>query len=100
MGEVKEIEVSDKDLELLRVILSKYLSGKKVWSYGSRINGNFSKSSDLDCIAFNATEAEIGNAIEAFENSDLPFEVQLLRWEDIPDSFRQNIKMRYFMLQQ
>ena len=33
-------------------------------------------------------------------NSEIPFIIQLLNWEKIPEDFKNNIKQKYFILQE
>ncbi|GHU15357.1 hypothetical protein FACS1894163_01780 [Spirochaetia bacterium] len=35
---------------------------------------------------------------EAFEESNLPFRVDLLEWDGIPERFRENIKAEYVVI--
>ena len=50
-------------------------------------------SSDLDLVAFAGPEQQrqVGDLREAFEESNLPFRVDLLVWDEIPESFREEI---------
>lgn len=96
---VDTIDLAPKYLEELRAILAKTLSHKLVWAYGSRVKWTASEASDVDCVVFNASYQEVDNAKEALDESDIPFIVQLLNWESIPDDFKDNIKQQYFILQ-
>ncbi len=95
----KKITVEPRYLKILNSIFSKHISNKLIWAFGSRVKGNSTKRSDLDCVVFDATDVEISNAKEAFDESNIPFILQLLIWEKIPDDFKKNIKQRYFILQ-
>jgi len=98
MAEQKTIDVEPRHLEMVKEVFARHLPFKKVWAYGSRVKWTARKTSDLDCVIFDATDKEIYKAGEAFDESDIPFEVQLLNWETIPDDFKENIKKEYFVL--
>lgn len=99
MAELDSIDLEPRHLKKIRSIFARHLPYKKVWAYGSRVKWTASNTSDLDCVVFGATDSEIANAREAFDESDIPFEVQLLNWGTIPDDFKKNIKEGYFILQ-
>ena len=94
------IDVENRHLRLLRELLSAYLTNKTVWAYGSRVKWKASSVSDLDLVVWGATGLEVANAKDAFVESDLPFTVQLLVWEDIPEDFKENIRKKYVVLQE
>ncbi len=100
MGLVNKISVSSYHLKALNLIFSKHFFGKKIWAFGSRVKGTSTKISDLDCVVFNASEEQIYNAKETFEKSDIPFVLQILSWETIPENFKKNIKEKYYILQE
>ncbi|NBU53707.1 MAG: nucleotidyltransferase domain-containing protein, partial [Alphaproteobacteria bacterium] len=99
MAELDSIDLEPRHLKKIRSIFARHLPYKKVWAYGSRVKWTASNTSDLDCVVFDANDIEIANAREAFDESDIPFEVQLLNWGTIPDDFKKNIKEGYFILQ-
>jgi len=95
MAEKQQIEVDAKYLELISQILKKYLPNSIVWAYGSRAKFTADKYSDLDLVAFDASDIQIGDTLEAFENSIVPFRVSLMRWEKLPEDFKKNIQDCY-----
>jgi type I restriction enzyme S subunit len=99
MAELDTIDIESKHLKMVRSVFARHLPYKQVWAYGSRVKWTAGHASDLDCVVFVATDSEVANAKEAFDESDIPFEVQLLNWETIPDDFKNNIKEQYFVLQ-
>jgi len=40
----------------------------------------------------------INDLREAFGESDLPFSVDVMNWDDIPENFRENIRKQYIVL--
>ena len=97
MGMNRTIDISDDQRETIVALLERHLPGTTVWAYGSRVTGRARPSSDLDLVAF-ATASEsraVGDLREAFEDSNLPFRVDLFVWDEIPESFRKNIEAAY-----
>jgi len=63
----------------------------EVRAFGSRLTGKAKKHSDLDlCIsgADKLSLRKMGDLAEAFEESTLPFRVDVIDWNAISDSFR------------
>ncbi len=81
-------------------LLQQYLPGVGVWVFGSRITGHARPSSDLDLVLFAnpAQHPQVFALQEALEESDLPFRVDLLIWDELPDSFKANIQSQYVEL--
>lgn len=98
MAEQKIIDVEPRYLKMAQSIFARSLPFKKVWAFGSRVKWTARQSSDLDCVVFGATDSEIYKAKEAFDESEIPFEVQLLNFETIPKDFKENIKKEYFVV--
>ena len=94
------IDMEDRHLCLLRKLLSDHLANKTVWAYGSRAKWNAKQSSDLDLVVWDASTAQITEAIDAFSESNLPFTVQLFAWEKTPKDFQEDIQKKYVVLQE
>ncbi len=90
----KTIDITSKQKELILNLLERYLPNTPVWVYGSRVKGTARPQSDLDMVVFATTvqELQVSNLKEAFEESDLPFRVDLFVWDEIPETFRKNIE--------
>ncbi len=84
---------------ILRLIEA-HLPDTDVWAYGSRVKWTSRPSSDLDLVAFAGPEQrrQVADLREAFEESNLPFRVDLLIWDDIPESFREEIDAEHVAL--
>lgn len=93
------IDVEPHHLEMVQSVLSRHVPYKVVWAYGSRVKWTATERSDLDIVVFNASDRELGNLKDAFDESEIPFIVQVLNWESIPDDFKENIKQKYYILQ-
>jgi len=95
---IMKIDIKPVYLELVKVILKKHAPGRTVWAYGSRVSGKSRPQSDLDIVVFDADMKLINDLREAFGESDLPFSVDVMNWDDIPENFRENIRKQYTVL--
>ncbi len=100
MGVNARIDVSEKDLNNLHQLLTRYLPNTKVWAFGSRVKWTSRSDSDLDLVVFATKEQsrQVHNLKDALQESSLPFRVDVLVWDNIPDTFRENIKQQYIVL--
>jgi uncharacterized protein len=91
-------------LAVVKKILVTHVPNMIVWAYGSRVNGQAHEGSDLDLVVVNPKDNSIPqeNLIElrtAFSESNLPILVEVLDWARIPETFKQEIKQNYEILQ-
>ncbi len=95
------LQLNEKHLALIRELLNRHLPGVEVWAYGSRIKGTAKPWSDLDLVVFAdpLQQNAVGELREAFEESDLPFRVDLFVWDELPASFKENINENHLILQ-
>ncbi len=95
------LQLNEKHLALIRELLNRHLPGVEVWAYGSRIKGTAKPWSDLDLVVFAdpSQQNAVGELREAFEESDLPFRVDLFVWDELPASFKENINENHLLLQ-
>ncbi len=95
------IDITPKQQKILLSLFEIHLPNILVWVYGSRITKYARPNSDLDVVAFAAQEQlkQVHELREAFDNSDLPFRVDLFVWDEVPESFRKNIEAAYVVLQ-
>ena len=98
MAVQQQIDITSEHYKEICGILNRYLPNSIVWAYGSRVKFTANKHSDLDLVAFGVSDIRIGNAMEAFENSKLPFRVSLMLWESLPEEFQNNIKKCYVLI--
>ena len=91
------LDIEEKDLFYIKSILNKFLPNVKCWAYGSRVTGKSKQYSDLDLVLFidKNQENKIIELKEIFDESNLPFRVDILNWNSIPDSFKDSIKECY-----
>lgn len=100
-NELKEIDLTQNQRKTVNELLKQYLPHTEVWAYGSRVKFTSKPQSDLDMVAFATHEnkASISKLKEAFEESSLPFRVDLFVWDEVPAQFHKNIKRDKVILQ-
>ena len=86
----------------VKKILQRYLpSNSTAWIFGSRASGKAKRYSDID-IAIDAGQPlstdVILNLASDFDESDLPYKVDLVDWFAIDDSFRERIKQNRVLI--
>lgn len=84
--------VSSRDLVIVQRILRQYAPPEAViWVFGSRATGTIKRGSDLD-LAIDAKrplrQEERCNLSEAFDESDLPYKVDIIDLQTVSDTFR------------
>lgn len=85
------LAVTGRELEIVLGILHAFLpQGTQVDAFGSRVSGTFKKWSDLD-LAIRGAQAlplsTLASLAEAFEESELPWKVDLVDRHTISDEF-------------
>ncbi len=100
MGLNHAIDITaDQHKTILRLVKA-HLPKTDVWAYGSRVKWTSRPQSDLDLVVFSVPEQrrQVSDLREAFEESDLPFRVDVLVWEKMPKSFREEIEEEHAVL--
>ncbi len=88
---MKIIQLEPKHLTIVKEILKKY--EVNVFVFGSRAKNSAKTLSDLDlCLKDNYDKSTIRKLQDAFEDSDLPFKVDVVVWSDISASFQKHIE--------
>ena len=100
--ELDNIDLSISQREEVAALLQRHLPNTEVWAYGSRAKFTAKPHSDLDMVAFASKEQSqaLANLREAFEESCLPFRVDLFVWDEIPEAFHRNIEKERVVLQE
>jgi uncharacterized protein len=96
------IDLDLKYLEEIKRILKQYVPGIEVRIFGSRVDGGARKYSDVDLalIGKNKIDIHILEALrDAFSESNLPMQVDVLDWNDISENFQKIIEKRYEAIQ-
>ena len=99
-GASQTLQLSEEQRAMVQALLARHLPGTEVWAYGSRAHGAAKPWSDLDLVAFAspAQQNAVAELREAFAESDLPFRVDLFVWDEIPETFRKNIRKAHRVL--
>ena len=85
------IKLEDKHLKILKQILTKY--PYTFYLFGSRAKGKSYKFSDIDLCYKEAVPSEIITKIRfEFEDSNLPFFVDLVCWNNMSEDFQKLIE--------
>ena len=100
MGIEPAIDITTEQRKTVLSLLEKYLSNTTAWVYGSRAKWTARPQSDLDVVVFTTPEqnSQVFDLREAFEESNLPFRVDLFVWDDMPERFQKHIKQDYVVL--
>lgn len=90
------LALDKKYVTIIQTILNKHAPNKIVWVYGSRVNGKSHEGSDIDLVFAPSTESlpekKLSALKAAFSESALPILVDIVNWDDIPESFQTEIK--------
>jgi len=87
-----KLDLKRKHFVIVNDILLNYPK-LKFYVFGSRAKGGAKELSDLDLVVMpSPTKLELTNLKEAFEDSDLPYKVDLVVWDDIDKNFKANIE--------
>lgn len=100
---MSRIDARPNDLETVREILRKHVPTRRVVAFGSRATGRSKPFSDLD-LAIQG-DVEVPSAILAaladdFDESSLPFKVDIVDWATTAQSFRDIIARDAVTLQE
>jgi len=97
-----ELILESQELKEVKKILQHHVPEYDVWEFGSRVNGDVMKYSDLDAVVMTTQpiSSELKADIEAaFGESDLPFKVDVVDWANTSEAFREIIDERKLLLQ-
>jgi predicted nucleotidyltransferase len=86
---MKKHGIEPEDIKIIRDILRDYTN---VYVFGSRVKEAYKQFSDLDlCLKNDISDYDYELLKEQFENSDLPFTVDLVQYNRIDESFKKRI---------
>ena len=100
MGIRETIDLTGAQLQLVDDLLSTYVPRMEVWAFGSRVKWTSNPASDLDLVVLASSDPtqRVARLRAAFDESNLPFRVDLHIWGDLPESFHDNIAKDYLVL--
>ncbi len=91
----KALDIKPEELSQVKQILKQCIPEIKVKAFGSRTNNTAKSYSDLDLAAMTEQPLTLRQGAmltEAFEESDLPFKVDIIDWSTISENFRKLIQ--------
>jgi predicted nucleotidyltransferase len=81
--------LSPEDLAIIHDILHDY---NQVYIFGSRVKGTYKPFSDFDvCIKQPLADYQVELLNEKFTESDLPFKVDIVLYDQVSDEFKKRI---------
>jgi predicted nucleotidyltransferase len=90
------IDLAPEHLSIVKMILNNHLhDGSKIWLFGSRATGNAKKFSDIDLLIDIRQPISLPlltRLISAFDESALPYKVDIADYHAINDAFKINIR--------
>lgn len=92
------IGVKPEHLEIIKKIFREFTPGASVLAFGSRVNGNFKEWSDLDLVVIPKSPLSpmaMTRLKSAFEESDLPYRVDVMDWNSVSSEFRKLIQSKH-----
>ena len=93
------MNIEDRHLKIVKTILSQYQF--TFYAFGSRVSGNNQFLSDLDiCFFEDIQDSLIFKLEEEFEESDLPYKVDLVDWNSCNKEFQDIILKNMHRIQQ
>lgn len=94
------IDLPPEYLAEVERILAEHVPGLEVRAFGSRVEGRARQYSDLDLAVSGPVESQQLRALrDAFADSTLPFQVDVLDWHATSPSFQKVIEKQYEVVQ-
>jgi type I restriction enzyme, S subunit len=98
---VSSINLKPEHLKIVKEILFKFIPNTEVWAFGSRVKFTNAEFADLDLVIVDENKQSLtimADLEEAFEQSDLPFEVDILDYCSIAEHLKKEINKKYMKL--
>ena len=101
MGISEAIDLDSRHRRTVISLLDRFVRDTQVWAYGSRVAWTSHPASDLDLVVFASSDqtSEVLRLREAFDDSNIPFRVDVHIWDRLPSSFHEEIITNYVILQ-
>lgn len=96
------VDLRPDHLAIVQAILRAELPGTEVWAFGSRAKGTARENSDLDLAILGSHPLPLPALLRlrrSFEDSYLPFSVDLVDWHGLDEDFRSVIRSQKQVLQ-
>lgn len=88
------LDLNETDLQLVREILQRHVPEESIYVFGSRATGRTRYLSDLDLLLDRQEPLDrmkIYDLLEAFDESDLPIEVDVVDLSTVTETFRARV---------
>lgn len=94
------VDITEAQRTQILALLDKHLPNTAAWMYGSCAKGKARPKSDLDMVVFagHAKSHRVYDLKEAFEESNLPFRVDVFVWDSMPERFRERVLSDHVVL--
>ncbi|MDR2830589.1 MAG: nucleotidyltransferase domain-containing protein [Methanobrevibacter sp.] len=92
------MQVSDCELKIITDIIKNHIQDYDVWIFGSRYDGTAKEYSDLDMVIVGEHKlplSQMADLRNAFQQSNLPFSVDILDWNKTSKEFQLVISKGY-----
>jgi predicted nucleotidyltransferase len=102
MCDSRKIDLTPSELQIVQQILAEHIPDRPVFVFGSRATGRARRRSDLDLAVGGDTPLGrriTANLREAFDQSDLPIEVDVVDLTDATGIFRTRIENEWIPLE-
>jgi predicted nucleotidyltransferase len=94
------LAVKQEYLDMLIKIFNDYCPNAEIWAYGSRIKNESHDGSDLDLTvkSFGSQDLQISKLRELIIDSNVPFLVDISLFDNLPESFKQEILSNHVVI--
>lgn len=92
-----DIILEQKFSDEIKSIIKKTFPNALIWAYGSRVDGTAHEGSDLDLVVkdFGQKDAYLFELKEELKESNIPFLIDILEFDKLPENFQKEIKKNY-----
>ncbi len=94
--------ISDKHIDvIINIAKLVFTNPVEIWAFGSRVSGSGHEGSDLDIVIKSKSKSnwkEIAKFKHMLHESNIPFLIDILIWDLIPEGFKNNILEDYEVL--
>ncbi len=96
----RSIDLTSDQRNTVKALIARCLPDTEAWACGSRVSWTSHPQSDLDVVVKATPEQAdaVSTLREAFDDSSLPFRVNLFIWEEVPDLFREQIVQDHIVM--
>lgn len=95
------LDATAQEQAFVRATLQRFVPGRVVWAFGSRVTGRARPNSDLDLAILGDTRVPLPTMAalrHAFEESALRFPVDIVEWAAASAGFRRIIEKEHVVL--